>query len=409
VRSLRINVNAATRSGINALLLVGAVVTLYLGHAIFIPLIIALLLAAMLYPAAIWLHRKMKFSWTISSLTVIAGLIFIFTLVGMGLVVAIPKILKVLPRSPTADSATDQTQQVYSLLRTRLQPLFPLDDKLFPEKAENSQPFAYVTDTVTKYVPEALLRIGYYGMAWLWQFVLILFILLFLLLEGRLLIKRVEEIFGPSPETRAGVGKALLDMAIQIRTYLVWRTLLNFSFAALVGIVYRWAGLSQPWTWAMFTAVLFYIPYLGPIIAGFPPVVDAFLSIESPMGALGIFIFYLVLTVLEGYVVVPVVMGRSMEMNATTVLLACLFWELVWGTVGLFLAMPLMAAIKTICYHVPGWRPWANLMGTTADDPEPPAPIEMPPALPTGDGDTAMPLEKASQPVAAEAKEVKNA
>ena len=43
-------------------------------------------------------------------------------------------------------------------------------------------------------------------------------------------------------------------------------------------------------------------------------------------------------------------------------MLACLFWDLVWGTPGLFLAMPLMAAIKAICYHVPDMRPWANLM-----------------------------------------------
>src|SRR5262249_18102950 len=66
----------------------------------------------------------------------------------------------------------------------------------------------------------------------------------------------------------------------------------------------------------------------------------------------------------EGYVLVPVVMGRNMELNATTVMLACLFWELVWGLPGLFLAMPVMAAIKAICAHVPGWRPWANLMSS---------------------------------------------
>jgi hypothetical protein len=58
-------------------------------------------------------------------------------------------------------------------------------------------------------------------------------------------------------------------------------------------------------------------------------------------------------------------MGRSMEMNATTVMLACLFWDLVWGLPGLFLAMPLMAALKAVCAHVPGWGIWANLMSTS--------------------------------------------
>ena len=82
--------------------------------------------------------------------------------------------------------------------------------------------------------------------------------------------------------------------------------------------------------------------------------------------------FYTVFVGIEGYVIVPVVMGRSMEMNATTVMLACLFWELVWGPAGLFLAMPLMAAAKTICTHVPEWRPWANLMDTRTGPDEPP-------------------------------------
>ena len=154
-------------------------------------------------------------------------------------------------------------------------------------------------------------------------------------------------------------------MARQVRTYLVWRTIINFGLAVVVGLVYHLAGLHQAWTWAMLLAILNYIPYLGPIMAGVPPVLDAFLS-TSPVGAAFAFCcFTSRIIIVEGYLVVPVVMGRSMELNATTVMLACLFWELVWGTVGLFLAMPLMAAIKAICYHVPGWRPWANLMGTT--------------------------------------------
>ena len=77
---------------------------------------------------------------------------------------------------------------------------------------------------------------------------------------------------------------------------------------------------------------------------------------------------YVAWVVIEGYFVVPVLMGRSMELNATTVILACLFWDLLWGLPGLFLAMPLMAGVKAICENVPDWRPWANLMSTRASD-----------------------------------------
>src|SRR6202011_6183941 len=112
------------------------------------------------------------------------------------------------------------------------------------------------------------------------------------------------------------------------------------------------------------------VPYLGPIIAGFPPVLDAFISCD-PWVAVGVLVFYVLFVLVEGYFIVPVVMGRSMELNATTVMLACLFWQLVWGLAGLFLAMPLMAAVKTICLHVPDWRTWANVMGTREAPPAP--------------------------------------
>ena len=60
------------------------------------------------------------------------------------------------------------------------------------------------------------------------------------------------------------------------------------------------------WIGGLVTAVLFYVPYLGPIAAGIPPVLDAFVSCPSPWYVLGVVVFYLALVTLEGYVVVPV-------------------------------------------------------------------------------------------------------
>jgi len=68
--------------------------------------------------------------------------------------------------------------------------------------------------------------------------------------------------------------------------------------------------------WAILLAILNYVPYLGPIVAGLPPFVDAFLS-TSPAGAVIVTIFYAAVILLEGYLIVPLVMGRSMDLNAT--------------------------------------------------------------------------------------------
>jgi len=366
-----LNMNTTTRLGFNCLILLGGVVALYLGQTILIPTIIALLLAAMLWPATVWLHQRLRFPWGISCMIVVTGLVLLNLAIMAGFFMAIPKLLQTLP--PAKD--WEQQKDLYQKFRAQLEKISPieLDDTLLPKDPQDPDEIRaihWITKSMEETIPKALLYIAKYTGNYFWQWILIMFILLFLLLEGRMLIRRVVAIFGPSPEVQTKARQVLSDMARQVRTYLVWRTVINIGVALFVGVVYSWANLSQAWTWAVITAVLFYIPYLGPIIAGIPPVIDAFISNEYPMVAVGIMLFYLVVTILEGYAIFPVVMGWSMEMNATTVMLACLFWELVWGIVGLFLAMPLMAAIKAICYHVPGWRPWANLMSISELEPE---------------------------------------
>jgi predicted PurR-regulated permease PerM len=363
--------NPTTRVGINVAILLASVVALRLGQSIFIPTIIALLLAAVLGPGALWLHQKLRLEWTLSCLTVVSSLVLLNLLIILVFILAIPRAFQVLPRP-------DDTQailQLYKNFRKNLERISPveLDAKLFPEdpKTPNEiQAFQNLIDFARNIAPDVLKQTLLYGSMWLWQWVLILFILFFLLLEGGMLTRRVVEIFGPSEEVQNQARTVLADMARHVKTYLVWRTIINFGLAVVVGAVFYFAGLNQPWTWVMLLAILNYVPYLGPLVAAIPPILDAIITV-SPLGAVVIMIVYTVIIVVEGYLIVPVLMGRSMDLNATTVLLACLFWELVWGTVGLFLAMPLMAAMKAICYHVPPWRPWANLMSTGVEEHRP--------------------------------------
>jgi predicted PurR-regulated permease PerM len=392
---IHLSSSSATRWGLNGLILLGLSLALYQGRAIFIPTTIAVLLAAMLWPGVEWLNRtgipfpsfvlragfpwvrpcigRLRVPWAISCAAAVGVLVVGALGASLAFSLAIPKLLQALPNDPR------KSQELYSRFRDRLERIspWPLDENYLPPDADDSETVKYIRNALDprnpQFVVGTLVSLGALGSSWLWQSILILFLLLFLLLEGRMLTQRIIEIFGPEVSARGKAGSALRDMANQVRTYLVWRTIINFAMALVLGLVYQLAGLSQAWMWALVTAVLLYVPYLGPILAGVPPVLDAFVTCDSPWVAVGLLAFYLAFVTLEGYFIVPVVMGRSMDLNATTVMLSCLFWELVWGPAGLFLAMPLMAAAKTICYHVPEWRPWANLMDTRAD------PDELPP------------------------------
>jgi predicted PurR-regulated permease PerM len=358
---MNLNLSSATRIGLNVLALLGAAVALYLGQSIFIPVTIAALLAVLLWPAAIWLHRRLKFPWFLACLTVILLLILANLLVFIGFALAVPSIMQELPnpRNP------EEMREVYKKARESVRGVAPqTGNRIFPENPEDSNVYNYARQLLDgRYVTDQLINLTKIAGAWVMQSVIILFILLFLLLEGEFLADRIKAIFGRNTVTQGNVAKALAGMSEAIRSYLLWRTLVNIGLGLFLGLVYSLMGLRQPWTWALLTAVLCYVPYIGTIIAGAPPILDA-LIYQSPWEATIILVFYTVVVTVEGYLIVPLVMGRSMDLNATTVLISCLFWDLVWGFPGLFLAMPIMAGIRAVCLHTPGLRAWAYLMST---------------------------------------------
>ena len=376
-----VSLNSTTRWGINVLLLLAGVVALHLAQSVIIPLLIALMLAALLGPAAAWLHRVVKIRWSLACLTVIFGLLLFNALLTLIFGVAIARLAPRLP-SPADTQGIREAYRKLIIQANKISPA-PIDEPLDPDDA--SDPAKLVNeDRVIQYLsdvgPGMMREVARYTSSWLWQGIVIVFILLFLLLEGRMLARRVVAIFGPSPEVQAKAGQVLSAMANQVRTYLVYRTLLNFGLAIVMGTVYWSFGLSQWGTWAVLLAILNYIPYLGPIVAGLPPFVDAFVS-AGPGQAIAITIIYAVVITVESYFAFPVFLGRSMDLNATTVMLACLFWDLVWGTTGLFLVMPIMAGIKAMLYHIPEGRAWADLMSTSDEIAKP---VIIAPPEPTG-------------------------
>ena len=358
---MNLNLTSATRIGLNVLALLGVAVALYLGQSIFIPVTISALLAVLLWPAASWMHRRLKFPWFLACLSVILLLIVANLAVFAGFALAVPSIMQELPnpRDP------DQLKKIYAKARVSVESVAPSSvDRILPPEPDNSNIYNYTRQLLDgRYITDQMIGLSKIAGAWMMQSVIILFILLFLLLEGQFLADRIKAIFGRSTVTQGNVANALASMAEAVRSYLVWRTLVNIGLGLFLGLVYSLMGLRQPWTWALLTAVLCYVPYIGTIIAGIPPILDALIYL-SPWHAAVILVFYTIVVTVEGYLIVPLVMGRSMDLNATTVMIACLFWDLVWGFPGLFLAMPIMAGIRAICLHTPGLKAWAYLMST---------------------------------------------
>lgn len=351
--------STAGRIGLGVGLFLAGSIALRLGETVIVPILVSLLLATVLGPVAWWLYDRLKVRWSLACIVVVVLMIVANVMIASVFSASVMRLVNQLSDEP-------KVIRVWINFRAQLQNVVPieLDEEIFPKnpQALNEIPvFRYLADAT----PYMLGRAARYATDWSWHVIIILFITFFVLLEGRLLARRAAAIFGPSAEVQAHATEVLIEMAKQVRNYLVWRTIINLGLMVVMGLVYQAVGLSQAWTWAILLAILNYIPYFGPVLASIPPFLDAFIF-NGPTEAIIVTIAFWVVVVLEGYLVVPLLMGRNMDLNATTVMVACLFWELVWpGMTGLFLAMPIMAGIKAILHHVPEWRVWGDLMSST--------------------------------------------
>jgi putative heme transporter len=92
------------------------------------------------------------------------------------------------------------------------------------------------------------------------------------------------------------------------------------------------------------------IPYIGPAIGAFPPVVVAALS-DKPLDAVWLLIFFTALQQIEGHVVAPNVFAQALRINPLLVILALLLGGQLYGFIGAFVALPVAAVIReTVVY-----------------------------------------------------------
>jgi len=91
------------------------------------------------------------------------------------------------------------------------------------------------------------------------------------------------------------------------------------------------------------TALLNFIPNIGPIIAGVPAVLIA-LS-QSPTQAIYVFILYLAAQNLDGFVITPLIQQRAVFIPPVLLIASQLLFAVVFGFLGLLLAVPLVAVV----------------------------------------------------------------
>jgi len=191
---------------------------------------------------------------------------------------------------------------------------------------------------------------------------LILFTMVFILLEASTVQTKVMAAFGRSAETFEDARIFLNNLG----RYLGIKTLISMATGLTAWTVTSMIGLDFALLWGMLAFLLNYVPTIGSIIAAVPAVLLALVQLgvgEATATAIG----YVAINVVFGVILEPRWMGYGVGISPLVVFTGLIFWGWVFGPVGMLLSVPLTMTLKLALESDNRTRWVAILLGSGRD------------------------------------------
>ncbi len=163
-------------------------------------------------------------------------------------------------------------------------------------------------------------------------------------------------------DPRAKLPAVYNTIEAEVRRYLVIKTFLSAATGFMVWMVLRLLGLELAAVFGMLAFLLNFIPSIGSIIATLLPLPVAVAQFENPWMIVLVILLPGAIQISIGNIIEPRLMGSRMKLHPVTVLLALSFWGLLWGGVGMILAVPITAVLRIIFSQFETLEPIAYLL-----------------------------------------------
>ena len=318
-----------------------------IGQSILAPLFFAFLMALLFVPFANFLERKLKFSRTISTISsvlimmiVLSGLIYFFN-------------------AQLSDFAKDfpvlknQVTNSFSQLQTWISRTFDLNIanqiKYLNQALEK---LLSQTGTILSYTVSTFSSV----MAF-FAFSVLFFI--FILNYRSLLYQFIISIFKEKNHER--VNKVLFEIQKITKEYIIGILIQIIIVSILTSILLSVLDVKYAILLGILTGILNVIPYVGVFTSCLFACIISFATGGSHI--LFILIGFVAIHAIDANITLPLVVGSKVKVNAFATFLGLLVGEELWGIVGMFLSIPLLAILKIIFENSIGLEPWGRVLG----------------------------------------------
>lgn len=321
-----------------------------IGKVILAPLFFAFLLALLFVPLSNFLEKHFRFSRSIS--TIFSFLLFTAFLFGIGyfFVGQLSGFINDFPQVQKQVSSTLEQLQSWVSHTFDLNVAKQMD---------------YLNQGLEKLVNATGLILGVtFGMlastSAFFGFTMLFFI--FILNYRRTLYQFISTSF--NVKYRVKVREIATDVERVIKQYILGLIIQIIIVSILTAILLTFMDVKYAILLAMLTGILNVIPYVG-IITSWALVSIIAFATGGSSHLLFLAVGYIGIHAIDANIVLPLVVGSKVKINALFTFIALLVGESLWGIAGMFLSIPFLAILKIIFEHVEGLEPWGMLLGET--------------------------------------------
>lgn len=353
------------------LLLLGAlcivVAGLKLAQSLFVPILLAFFIATVSFPITNWLRQHRVPRVIAVLLTVLADFAFLTGVVLLGLMLVGDLQSKwdskyyELTKEKIETGYTDFEDKLkeWGMHRSDEVPrALPVEEKEEPENAFPLPKPEVDTSKIREIIDSSLEQLRSIEFERVWSFgtdvvgrvvtffstvFVVLILTIFMLTEARMFGRRFTAIC----DARGPNFQRMLSATRDIQRYLGIKTVVSLVTGVLAGLLTWAAGLDFYLLWGILAFVLNFIPVVGSVIAGIPPMGLALLVSGLP-SAVAVAGGFTLINILLGNFVEPMLMGRRFGLSTLVVVISVMFWGWLWGPVGMLLAVPLTMMLKVM-------------------------------------------------------------
>ena len=164
-------------------------------------------------------------------------------------------------------------------------------------------------------------------------------------------------------EGRYMAGRSWDSIGASTRAYVLGNFFLWVTLSVFSAIVFFFLGVPYWLIIAPVSALFSLIPYVGLPLSVLPPAISALAIPNRFKIVLAVVLLTAALHVLAMNFLYPKIIGRRVHLNPFIVTVALMFWGLLWGGVGLILAVPITAGVKAVCDNVESLHGYGRILG----------------------------------------------